>query len=117
VVSLREGANKLGCLFTLLLVVTIAYFGVNVGEAYLRYFEYRDAIRQEARFAGRHSDDDIRRRLILIADSLGLPAEAGHVQVRRTSNQIEIGASWSEQVELPLRLREIRFTPRIVAPL
>ena len=116
-VSLRQSASKLGCLFSLLLVVTVAYFGVNVGEVYLRYFEFKDALLQEARFAARRSDDDIRTRLVLVADSLGLPPEAGRIQVRRTANRIEIGASWSEYVELPLRLREIRFTPRVEAPL
>ena len=111
-VSLRQSANKLGCLFSLLLVVTVAYFGVNVGEVYLRYFEFKDALLQEARFAARRSDDDIRTRLVLVADSLGLPEAAGHVRVRRASNRISLSSSYYERVEMPLIVRDILFSPQ-----
>lgn len=110
-VSGRRGASKLGCLFSLLVVVTIGYFAVNIGEVYLRYYAFRDAIEQEVRFAGTRSDDAIRRRLSAIADSLGLPDDAGRVQLRRTRNRISISADYAEHVELPLFVREFRFQP------
>lgn len=111
-VTPRRGAGKLGCLFSLLLAVTAVYFGVNIGEVYWRYFEYRDAMQQEARFSSTRSDDEIRRRLRAVADSLGLPPEAGRVTVRRGSSEIRISATYTEQVELPLMVRELRFQPR-----
>ena len=110
-VSGRRGAGKIGCLFTLLLVVTIGYFAVNVGEVYVRYFKYRDAIAQEVRFASTRSDDAIRVRLASIADSLGLPDDAGRVHITRTNTRIRISAEYSERVELPLFVREFRFSP------
>ena len=39
------------------------YFAVNVGEPYLRFYRYRDAMRQEVRFAAHFTDDDILRHL------------------------------------------------------
>lgn len=111
-VTSRRGAGKLGCLFSLLIAVTVVYFGANLGEVYWRYYEYRDAMQQEARFAATRSDDDIRRRLRAFADSLGLPPEAGRVNVRRGSSGISISASYVERVELPMYVREIRFQPR-----
>lgn len=111
-VSARRGAGKLGCLVSLLLAVTIGYFAVNIGEVYVRYYAYEDAIEQEVRFASTRTDDAIRRRLVAIADSLGLPEAAGHVQVRRTETSIAISADYAEHVELPLFVRAFRFQPR-----
>jgi hypothetical protein len=116
-VTSRRGVSKLGCLVSLLLAVTVAYFGVNVGEVYLRYYRFHDAMVQEARFARTNNDDAIRLRLAALADSLGLPEEATHVQVRRTAQSITIFADYDERVELPWYVRQIRFVPRADAPL
>ena len=46
-VNQRRGSSSLGCLFTLLVLAAVLYFGINVGEVYFRYFQYKDAMRQE----------------------------------------------------------------------
>lgn len=112
-VMTRRGTSKLGCLVTLLLVVTVAYFGFNIGEVYLRYFRYRDEMEQEARFASKADDDDIKRRLASFADSLGLPEEATRVTVHRSGDRIRISAGWTETVELPLFVRQFHFAPSV----
>jgi hypothetical protein len=112
VVRARRGAGKLGCLFSLLLFVTLGYFAVNIGEVYLRYYKFNDAIAQEVRFASTRTDDAIRRRLSALADSLGLPEEAARVRVRRSANRIHVSAEYSEHVELPLFVREFHFAPQ-----
>jgi hypothetical protein len=95
----------------LLLVAAALYFGVNVGEAYWRFYEYQDAMRQEVRFAKQIPDDRIKLHLSALADSLGLPEEAADVTVNRTTEDISVSAEYSEQVELPLFVRQIRFKP------
>jgi hypothetical protein len=107
----RRGVSRLGCLVVLVLLAALGYFAVNVGDVYVRYFRYQDAMRQEARFAARRSDDLIRLRLQSTADSLGLPEAAGNVQIRRTRGHLEIWAEYYEHVELPLFVREIYFNP------
>lgn len=108
----RAGRTNFGCLVTLLLVVTAVYFGVSVGEPYLRYYRYLDGMKQEARFSARFTDEDIQRRLAALADSLGLPEAAGHVRVRRASNRISLSTSYYERVEMPLIVRDILFSPQ-----
>ena len=44
----RRGRSSLGCLFALLIIAAAMYFGVNIGEAYWRFYEYQDAMRQDA---------------------------------------------------------------------
>ena len=105
------GRSTLGCLLLLLVVTAVGYFGVNVGEVYARYYRFRDAMHQEVRFARSRTDADIKRRLQAFADSVGLPAEAGQVSVKRGGNSISVWSEYDERVELPLFVRDFHFAP------
>ena len=111
-VTTRPGRSSLGCLVLLLVIPAAGYFAVNIGEVYLRYYEFRDDVRQEARFARMRSEGDIRGRLVAKADSLGLPAEAGRVGIYRTAGRITLTSEYTELVELPLFVREFEFSIR-----
>lgn len=111
-VSQRRGRSTLGCLFSLLIVAAVVYFGLNAGEVYFRFYQYQDAMKQEVRFAAHNSDAAILRRLREQADSLGLPEAAGRVTLQRDGRTIEIESEYYENIELPLTVREIRFNPR-----
>lgn len=110
----RRGTSRLGCLVSLLLVVTVAYFGFNIGEVYLRFFRLRDAMEQDARFAHNRDDVAIRAHLTAVVDSLGLPDEASRVTIRREARRIVISTAYSEHVELPMFVKEFRFTPQVI---
>lgn len=116
-VARRQGASTLGCLFTLLLVVAVGYFGSGVAEVYLRSYRFRDAMETQARFARSATDEAIRSRLRSLADSLGLPEDAGQVRVRRSANRISISSTYSENLELPGFVRPIIFSPTVSAGL
>jgi hypothetical protein len=75
----RRGASTRGCLFSLLIFVAALYYGVNIGEVFYRYYQYRDAMRSAARFAPTLPDDVIVRRVVERADELGLPSKARRV--------------------------------------
>ena len=107
----RRGNTKLGCLVSLLLGVTVVYFGVGIGEVYFRSYRFQDEMHQQARFAHQIPDTTIRRHLRQVADSLGLPDEAGNVRIRRTSRGIDIWAEYQENLELPGFVRVVRFRP------
>lgn len=107
----RAGKGALGCLLTLLIVSVIAYFGVNVGEVYFRFYQFQDAMRQEVRFAAHNTDAQILRRLRIQADSLGLPEAAGVVTLQRAGRHIELESDYYENIELPGMVREVHFNP------
>jgi hypothetical protein len=98
----------------LLLVVVVAYFGFNIGEVYFRFYRLKDAMVQEARFAQNRDDNSILIRLAAVADSLGLPDEAGRIIIQRDAASIVIRTSYTEHVELPLFVREFHFAPQVV---
>lgn len=111
VTTRRHGRTKLGCLVGLALVATVAYFAWNIGQPYWRYYQYQDAMAQEARFAARNGNDVIVEHLRAKADSLGLPDAAKKIQIRRKQDQIWIWAEYFETVETPLVVRDIEFQP------
>ena len=110
-VRVRRGSSSLGCLFSLLLISAAGYFAVNVGEVYFRFYQYKDAMRQEVRFAAHNSDAVILRHLRAQADSLGLPEAAGEVTLQRDGRHIEMESEYYVHIELPMMVREIRFNP------
>ena len=110
-VTARRGASRLGCLFLLLILVAAGYFAVNMGEVYLRYFRYRDAMEQEARFSPQKSDTAIRRTLRAFADSLGLPPDAQRLRISRARGGFTVSADYVEEVHLPLIVHDFHFHP------
>ena len=112
-VNERGGRTKLGCLFVLLILAAIVYFGADVGEVYFRYYRFNDAVAQEANYGSTRSDEEIKRRLIALADSLGLPDEASRrLQITRSANRIAIETTYTEHIDVPLYKRDLHFTPR-----
>lgn len=109
----RAGASSRGALISLLLLVTGAYFGLNVAEPYWRYVQFKDEMRQQALVAPSVPDETIRRRLESKAVELGLPEEALEIKIdRKPGQQIEIWSTYHELIELPGFVKVWRFQPK-----
>jgi hypothetical protein len=108
----RRGVSTLGCLIPLLLLAVVAYFGFPAGEAYFKFYQYKDAMGQEARFAATQTDEHIRRRLVSLADSLHMPTGAELVSIERSSGTVTISAEYDEIIRLPFNKEKvITFRP------
>jgi hypothetical protein len=114
----RRGAGGLGCLFSLLLFAAALYYGLNIGQVYLRYYELLDGMRTQARLAPSLQDDVINRRLTLQADSL-LPGGSPRFKITRGGrpNRIVIETEYTDQVDLPLFKHTFVLRPRAEEPL
>jgi len=111
-VRARGGRGKLGCLLVLLVLASVVYFGADVGEIYWRYYRFNDAVKLEAQYGTTRTDDEIKRRLIALADSLGLPDDASRrLQVHRSANRLVIATEYTEHIDVPFYRRDVRFTP------
>lgn len=111
-VRTRRGAGSLGCLFTLLILAVIVYFSLPVGEAYFRYYRFEDEMKQAVRFARINRDAQIKRRLEMFADTVGLPPQARNVVVHRRDGRISVSSVYTEEFHLPGYVRLQTFTPR-----
>jgi hypothetical protein len=95
-----------------------AYLAYGFGEAYFRYYRFKDAMGQEARFASTASDDQITRRLSALADSLQLPPGAELISITRTPAVITISRDYDEVITLPLKKeRVLHFHPMVMSRL
>jgi hypothetical protein len=116
-VSDRRGGSSLGCLLSLLIFVSALYYGVHIGEVYLRYYRLLDAMRFQASLAPSVTDDVIKRRLMATADSL--LGQTPVFQVSRGGNpaRITVEAQYRDSVDLPFFKRAFPLHPRAEAPL
>jgi hypothetical protein len=104
--------------FSLLLFAAALYYGVNIGQVYLRYYQLVDGMRTQARLAPSLDDDVIYRRLNQQADSL-LPGEPPRFKITRGGqpNRIVIETQYTDRVDLPLFKHTFVLRPRAEEPL
>lgn len=115
----ERGRLRWGCLFWLVLVGAVLYFGYPVGVEAFKYYRMSDAMNGQARFAAAVTDVEIERRLVAKADSLGLPSEAKRFTIQRTGRppEIRISTSWSVTFEFPFSTYTYTFKPEARARL
>lgn len=115
----RRGASTAGCLISLVLFVAAVYYGIHLGQPWVRYYQLLDEMRVSARLAPTLSDGVIRRRLEQKVDELGLPADAKKFQISRTGKprRIIISTLYQETVTAPLLNYTFHFTPHTEEPL
>jgi hypothetical protein len=98
----RRGVGFFGCLFQIAIVAAIASFGAMISDDVMAYYRYRDAMKQETRFAATRNDAEMMRRLRAFTDSVKLPPEAKEVKIVRDANRIRIWADYDHELRLPL---------------
>jgi len=115
----RRGASSTGCLFSLLILVAVLYYGVNIGEVYFRYYRLLDEMQTQAQLAAALDDGTIRRRIQATAQDIGLPDQAQSIRIERRASprEIAIEAQYSETIHLPLFTHTFTFHPKATQPL
>jgi hypothetical protein len=114
----RRGESRIGCLLPILILAVAAYFAVDFGEAYFRFYQFKDAMGQEARFSSDKTDAQITMRLSALADTLQLPPGAELITIERTPAMISISSDYDEIIRLPMKNeRVIHFHPSVMSRL
>lgn len=116
----RRGASTTGCLVSLLVLVAVLYYGVNIGEVYFRYYRLLDEMGTQARVAAALDNGTIQRRIGAAIQEIGIPDEAAaNLQITRTASprEITIESEYSESVHLPLFDHTFKFHPKATEPL
>lgn len=111
----RRGASALGCLFAILIVVAVLYYGLDVGRIYWNFYKLKDEMETSARFAQTRTDADIMKHLGGIAQDLGLPPEARRFVITRTKNPpvVTIKTEYRVEVDLPFQHRVLTMRPEV----
>jgi hypothetical protein len=111
----RRGGSTLGCVFSLVLFLAALYYGVHIGQVYLRFYRLQDAMRFQAQLAPNVDNGVIGRRLAATADSL--LGQQPRFRIDRNGKRITIQTEYSDRVELPFFKHTFLFRPRAEAPL
>lgn len=109
----RRGASTLGCLFWLMIMVAVLYYGIDVGKAYWNYYSLLDEMSTSARFAQTTPDDQIMKHLVGVAQDLGLPAEAQRFVIRRVDHPrvVRISTRYTVVFDLPFKRKAVVMAP------
>jgi hypothetical protein len=101
------------------LVAAGIYYGIPIARLYIDYYQMKDEMQVQARFAVNIDDDAIRRRLRAKAEELGLPPESRRISIVRRSRprEIVITTTWPDTLRLPLYKRPITLRPEARAGL
>jgi hypothetical protein len=111
----NRGASTIGCLFSVLILVAVLYYGVDAGRIYWNYYRMEDEMETSARFASTQSDDQILKHLVGVSEDLGLPPEARKFIIRRTEHPptVTIKTSYKVELELPFARRTLVMRPEV----
>lgn len=113
----KRGVSTVGCLLQLALIGAVAYVGVLVADDVMAYFRFKDAMKQETRFAATRTDAAMKRRLRAFTDSVKLPPEAKDIQIVRNERAIRIWSEYDAELRLPFYSKVIHLTPSAERPL
>jgi hypothetical protein len=97
-------------LISLAIFLALAYATYNVGAVYIRYQQFKDAVRETALFAGTKTDDQVRARVMELAELDKVPLDPDYVHIERVADRVTITASYVEIIKvLPGYERQWQF--------
>jgi len=97
-----RGGSKVQLLLGLVVTAAIIISAIRLVPVYANSFEFRDAIRSQAKFAGveNKSPQAIQEELFKKAQSLKLPVKREQIQVTPQRTGVEIRVRYAVQVDL-----------------
>jgi hypothetical protein len=88
----------------LLLAALVVHGCVRMGGAVWRNYQFKDAIEQEARFAGAAATADLHARILELAEEYDVVLEAEDVVVERQGQNTSVSVAYVESIPLIPRL-------------
>jgi len=114
----QRGEGRAGLFMALIVVGSAVFVGVKIIPVRVAAYEFRDVLREEARYGAiRNDNETVAQRIIERAEELEIPLARENVSVRRTINEITISASYQQTVDLKLTTYVYRFHATEKAPL
>lgn len=103
----------MGCLFSILILMAILYYGVDAGKIYWEFYRFQDEMETSARFASTREDMEILRHLRGVAQDLGLPAEAQRITIKRSQHPplVTIRSEYTVELVLPFTRKTLTLKP------
>ena len=116
--SNEKGEGRIGLMITLIIVAVAIFLGVKVIPVRIAAYEFRDVMREEARYgAVRNNDATVTKRILEKAAELEIPLKKQDLRVSRTPGQMVISATYEQPIDLKVTTYVYRFNETEKAPL
>jgi hypothetical protein len=116
--SNEKGEGRIGLMITLIIVAVAIFLGVKVVPVRVAAYEFRDVMREEARYgAVRNDDATVTKRILEKAAELEIPLKKQNLRVSRTPGQMVISATYEQPIDLKVTTYVYRFNETEKAPL
>ena len=114
----QKGEGRVGLAIAIVVVGTTAFLGLKIIPVRVAAYEFKDVLREEARYgAVRDSDAEVAKRILTRASDLDIPLEKKNLQVTRKTREIVITAKYEQPIDLKFTTYVFRFEHRETAPL
>ena len=114
----ERGEGRTGFTITLVLFLVALFVAVKIVPVRIDGYNFRETLREEARFASIHrNDQDVRDRILDKAATLQIPLDPGDLTIRRTTSQVIINASYEQPIDLKVTTYVYKFETEQRAPL
>ena len=114
----ERGEGRVGLMITLIIVAISIFLGVKIIPVRIAAYEFRDVLREEARYgAVRSSDAEVTKRILQAAAELEIPLQKKNLKVGRTRSKMVISATYEQPIDLKLTTYVYKFNETEKAPL
>jgi hypothetical protein len=101
-------------LIKLAVVAVLANAAVRTVPVYWSYFKFKDAVEESARFSSRRSEEDVRDRVLAIANRFEIPITAGDIRVRKENETTFVETAYDTSFEyFPGRRYPVHFDVKV----
>ena len=114
----ERGSGRTGFFITMVVVVAVIFVGIKVIPVRITAYNFRDKLRQEARWgAVRKSDASVAKRILDHAIDLEIPLDEKKLNVKRTKSKIIITVEYEQAIDLAVTTYTYKFRAKEQAPL
>jgi len=114
----QRGEGRIGFLIALIVIGAAIFVGMKVIPVRITAYEFRDALREEARYAAVRDDDaKVVARILQKAEDLEIPLHKKNLQVKRTTGEMIIRAEYEQPIDLKVTTYVYKFRAEERAPL
>ena len=98
----------------LAIVALVVHAAVKTVPVYWNYFKFKDAVQELANFSERRSPEEVRARVLAIAERLDVPVTGSDVRVRKEAERTYVATEYTANLEyFPGRTYPVEFKIRI----
>ena len=105
----QRGEGQLGCVVGLALLLLGVFVAYKMIPIKVKAADLRQEVVDEAKSAGTHGDDRIRKAILTKAEQVGLPVSEKDIKISRSGNNITVDVEYVVPVEFPGYIHQWKF--------